>query len=57
MICLQTHGDFLVVHNVARILELVVPLMDHPSEIFLASLEEDMMKLIIRHGQTVSQFN
>ncbi|XP_033636427.1 nipped-B-like protein A [Asterias rubens] len=51
----STHGDFLVVHNVARILELVVPLMDHPSEIFLASLEEDMMKLIIRHGQTVLQ--
>ncbi|XP_022102804.1 nipped-B-like protein A isoform X2 [Acanthaster planci] len=51
----STQGDFLVVHNVARILELVVPLMDHPSEIFLASLEEDMMKLIIRHGQTVLQ--
>ncbi|XP_071952064.1 nipped-B-like protein A isoform X2 [Antedon mediterranea] len=51
----STQGDFLVVHNVARILELVVPLMDHPSEMFLSSLEEDMMKLIIRHGQMVLQ--
>ncbi|XP_033101457.1 nipped-B-like protein [Anneissia japonica] len=51
----STQGDFLVVHNVARILELVVPLMDHPSEMFLSSLEEDMMRLIIRHGQMVLQ--
>lgn len=28
--------------------------MDHPSEVFLAMLEEDMMRLIIKHGQMVS---
>ncbi|XP_032230599.2 nipped-B-like protein B isoform X2 [Nematostella vectensis] len=51
----NTQGDFLVIHNVARILELVVPLMDHPSESFLASLEEDLMRLTVKHGQTVVQ--
>lgn len=42
-----------MIHNVARILELVVPLMEHPSETFLASLEEDLMRLTVKHGQTV----
>ena len=37
----------MVLHNVARILELAVPLMDHPGESFLAQLEEDMMKLVL----------
>jgi len=50
---LQTQGDFYVLHYVARILEMVVPLMDHPSESFLAQLEEDMMKLILKHGMMV----
>ena len=50
---MQTQGDYLVIHNVARILELVVPLMEHPSETFLASLEEDLMRLTVKHGQTV----
>ena len=45
----------MVLHNVARILELSVPLMEHPSEVFLAQLEEDMMKLVLRHGMTVLQ--
>ena len=45
--------DHLVPHNVARILEQAIPLMDHPSESFLATLEEDMMRLIFRHGMTV----
>lgn len=45
----------MVIYNVARILELSVPLMEHPSEGFLAQLEEDMMKLILKHGQTVVQ--
>nr|XP_006819500.1 PREDICTED: nipped-B-like protein-like isoform X1 [Saccoglossus kowalevskii] len=51
----STTGDYLVLFNVAKTLELVVPLMDHPSEIFLATLEEDLMKLIIKHGQMVLQ--
>ncbi|GAB1597401.1 nipped-B-like protein A [Argonauta hians] len=51
----NTQGDVMVLHFVARILEVVVPLMDHPSETFLAQLEEDMMKLILKHGMMVLQ--
>jgi len=43
----------MVIHYVASILELVVPLLDHPSEFFLASLEEDIIKLIMKQGQMV----
>lgn len=32
-----------------------MPLMDHPSETFLAQLEEDMMKLILKHGMMVKK--
>lgn len=53
---LQTQNDFMVICNVAKILELVVPLMEHPSETFLATIEEDLMKLIIKYGMTV-RFN
>lgn len=45
-----------MLHYVAKILELVVPLMEHPSESFLAQLEEDMMKLILKHGMMVNKF-
>ena len=45
----------MVLHYVAQILRQVVPLMDHPSERFLASLEEDLVKLVMKHGQMVSQ--
>ncbi|XP_029434550.1 nipped-B-like protein isoform X2 [Rhinatrema bivittatum] len=51
----STQNDFMVICNVAKILELVVPLMEHPSETFLATIEEDLMKLIIKHGMTVVQ--
>ncbi|KAI0209445.1 Nipped-B-like protein [Lamellibrachia satsuma] len=51
----STSGDYMVLHNVARILELAVPLMDHPGESFLAQLEEDMMKLVLKHGMLVLQ--
>ena len=47
----------MLLNNVARILELSLPLMDHPSESFLAQLEEDMTKLIFKHGMTVSLSN
>uniref|UniRef100_A0A671LS03 Nipped-B protein n=1 Tax=Sinocyclocheilus anshuiensis TaxID=1608454 RepID=A0A671LS03_9TELE len=50
----NTQSDFMVICNVAKILELVVPLMDHPSENFLTTIEEDLMKLIIKYGMTVS---
>ena len=43
----------MVICNVAKILELVVPLMEHPSETFLVTIEEDLMKLIIKYGMTV----
>lgn len=46
----------MVICNVAKILELVIPLMDNPSETFLTTLEEDLMKLIIKYGMTVSVF-
>ncbi|KAL0194116.1 hypothetical protein M9458_012412, partial [Cirrhinus mrigala] len=48
--------DFMVICNVAKILELVVPLMDHPSESFLTTIEEDLMKLILKYGMTVVQY-
>lgn len=53
VVFLQTANDFMVICNVAKILELVVPLMEHPSETFLATIEEDLMKLIIKYGMTV----
>ena len=49
----QTQGDFQIISNVARTLELVVPLIEHPSEIFLSQLEEASIKLIILHDKTV----
>lgn len=49
----QTKGDFTIISSVARTLELVVPLMEHPSETFLAQLEEDSIKLIIQHDRIV----
>uniref|UniRef100_A0A8C2W9R5 Nipped-B protein n=1 Tax=Cyclopterus lumpus TaxID=8103 RepID=A0A8C2W9R5_CYCLU len=51
----NTANDFMVICNVAKILELVVPLMEHPSETYLATIEEDLMKLIIKYGMTVVQ--
>ncbi|KAF7700983.1 nipped-B-like protein B isoform X1 [Silurus meridionalis] len=51
----NNQNDFMVICNVAKILELVVPLMDHPSETFLTTIEEDLMKLIIKYGMTVVQ--
>lgn len=44
----------MMICNVAKILELVVPLMEQPSENFLNTIEEDLMKLIIKYGMTVS---
>ncbi|KAM7368980.1 hypothetical protein PAMP_013280 [Pampus punctatissimus] len=51
----NTQNDFMVICNVAKILELAVPLMEHPSETFLTTIEEDLMKLIIKYGMTVVQ--
>lgn len=50
---LQSKNDFMVICNVTKILELVVPLMEHPSESYLTTIEEDLMKLIIKYGMLV----
>lgn len=49
----QTQGDYQIISSVARTLELVVPLMEHPSETFLACLEEDSVKLMMKHDPSV----
>ncbi|CAI8012871.1 Nipped-B-like protein [Geodia barretti] len=51
----SSQGDMMVLHYVAQILRQVVPLMEHPSESFLASLEEDLVKLVMKHGQMLVQ--
>uniref|UniRef100_H2ZDM6 Nipped-B protein n=1 Tax=Ciona savignyi TaxID=51511 RepID=H2ZDM6_CIOSA len=45
----ETPDDLQTVHGVCRVLELAVPLMEHPSEAFLATVEEDMMRMILTH--------
>ncbi|CAG9759520.1 unnamed protein product [Ceutorhynchus assimilis] len=42
-----------IISCVARMLELVVPLMEHPSDSFLAQLEEDTIKLIFQHNRPI----
>ncbi|XP_026495043.1 nipped-B protein isoform X1 [Vanessa tameamea] len=49
----QNQYEQQIMSTVASTLELVVPLMEHPSEVFLAQLEEDAVKLILQHGQLV----
>ena len=43
----------MVLHYISKILKEVVPLMPHPSQTFLAALEEDLVKLIMSQGQFV----
>lgn len=49
----QSAGDVQIISCVARMLELVVPLMEHPSDSFLAQLEEDAMKLVLQHERPI----
>ncbi|CAG9783745.1 unnamed protein product [Diatraea saccharalis] len=49
----QNQYEQQIMSTVASTLELVVPLMEHPSEVFLAQLEEDAVKLILQRGQLV----
>ena len=49
----RTRTDNLIISNVARTLELTVPLLKHPSEIFLSQLEESSVKLILLHEKKV----
>ena len=44
----------MVIHNVVNILELAVPLMEHPNKNFLTELEGDMVKLMLKHGKMVT---
>nr|CAD7267425.1 unnamed protein product [Timema shepardi] len=53
---LSTQGDYQIISSVARTLELVVPLMEHPSETFLAQLEEDSVKLILQHDRHLTDY-
>ncbi|CAG9855417.1 unnamed protein product [Phyllotreta striolata] len=49
----QTLGDIQIISSVAKMLELVVPLMEHPSDSFLAQLEEDAIKLVLQHDRLI----
>uniref|UniRef100_A0A5K3F1J8 Nipped-B protein n=1 Tax=Mesocestoides corti TaxID=53468 RepID=A0A5K3F1J8_MESCO len=49
----SAHLDSLTLHYVARILEVTIPLVEHPSETFLAQLEEDLVRLTLRQGKMV----
>ncbi|CDI96881.1 nipped b protein [Echinococcus multilocularis] len=49
----SSHLDSLILHYVARILEVTIPLIEHPSEAFLAQLEEDLVRLTLRQGKMV----
>ncbi|XP_046684148.1 LOW QUALITY PROTEIN: nipped-B-like protein [Homalodisca vitripennis] len=49
----QTQGDYQIISSVARTLEIIVPLIEHPSDSFLARLEEDSVKLIMRQDPSV----
>ena len=52
---INSQNDTHVTQNVCKILELIVPLMDHPNPKFLAELEEDSMKLMLKQSQIVVQ--
>ena len=49
----QSENDVMVVVYITRILEKVVPLMAHPDGSFLSSIEEEMVKLILKQGPNV----
>jgi cohesin loading factor subunit SCC2 len=49
----HSQGDYQIISSIAHTLELAVPLIKHPSEIFLAQLEEDAVKLILKHDKKV----
>ncbi|XP_058453051.1 nipped-B protein [Malaya genurostris] len=49
----QNAINYKFISSVAEILEQVVPLMEHPSEIFLADLESHLMMLVVTQSQAV----
>ena len=48
----RTQDDYQIISD-AWALEVVVPLLEHPSESFLAHLDEDAVKLILQHDKAV----
>ena len=54
-VTVRTKSDHFIISNVARTLELTVPLIKHPSEIFLSQLEESSVKLILLYDKRVME--
>uniref|UniRef100_A0A1I8GDV5 Nipped-B protein n=1 Tax=Macrostomum lignano TaxID=282301 RepID=A0A1I8GDV5_9PLAT len=50
---ISSQQDNYVLHYVAKILELTVPLMEHPDEEELRSIEQEMVQLTMRKGMMV----
>eukprot|EP01135_Chromosphaera_perkinsii_P010015 Nk52_evm50s1992 gene=Nk52_evmTU50s1992 len=51
----RSENEALVVHHAAVILEQTVPLIDNPSSKFIQELENDLGKLIFKHGMVIVQ--
>ncbi|KAK9511584.1 hypothetical protein O3M35_000214 [Rhynocoris fuscipes] len=49
----QTQDDNQIICSIARTLEIIVPIMKHPSQIFLSTLEEDLVKLMMQQDPSV----
>ena len=49
----RTQGDYQIISDVPWALEVVIPLLEHSSESFLAQLDEDAVKLILQHDRAV----
>ena len=54
-VTVRTKSDQYIISYVARTLELTVPLLKHPSEIFLSQLEESSVKLILLYDKKVME--
>ena len=54
-VTVRTKSDQFIISYVARTLEMTVPLLKHPSEIFLSQLEESSVKLILLHDKKVME--
>ena len=52
---ISNQSDTLITQHVTKILELIIPLMEHPNPKFLADLEEDTMKLMLKQSQNIVQ--
>lgn len=48
-----TKYDYQTIGFLAQTFELVVPLMENPSDVFISRLEEDSVKMILQHDKIV----